>query len=261
MPDDAPIIDLADVAVCYRLARQRTTSFKEFAIHWAKGALSYSQLWALSDVSFSIRRGERVAIIGRNGAGKSTLLKIIAGVLKPTRGRCAVSGSVVPILELGMGFDFELTGLENIYLNALFLGRLRHEIDERLDEIITFSGIADFIRSPIRNYSSGMLARLGFSIATAWVPDVLILDEVLAVGDMAFRNRCNERLEELLEGHCTVLSVLHNTSNGAADADRAILLDRGHLLADGHPDLVSERYAELIHSPDSTRIVAGEQLS
>src|SRR4029079_8306625 len=170
------LVQLQGVSLCYRLAKQRIPSLKEYAIHWMKGALSYEKLWALKDVNFTARRGEVVGIVGRNGAGKSSLLKVISQVLKPTTGRAVIHGRIAPILELGTGFDHELTGFENIYLNALLLGRQRKEIDEKIEAIVDFSGLGDFIRTLIRNYSSGMIARLGFSIATAWLPDVLVLD-------------------------------------------------------------------------------------
>lgn len=254
--DSAPIVELEQVSLCYRLARQRMHSLKEYAIHWLKGALIYRELWALQDVSLSIRRGEQIAILGRNGAGKSSLLKVIAGVLVPSGGRRTVRGTVVPILELGMGFDHELTGLENIYLNALFLGRRRREIDERLDAIVDFSGLGDFVESPIRNYSSGMFARLGFAIATAWAPEVLILDEVLAVGDHAFRARCGERLAELRAQGCTVLSVLHGLDDAGGGADRCLLLHGGRLVADGDPHLVVDKYHELLAAPGAVELAS-----
>src|ERR1700687_3160101 len=178
-----PRIDLRGVSLCYRLAKQRIHSFKDYAIHFMKGSLAYEQLWALRDVALTIHSGETVGIVGRNGAGKSTLLKVISRVLKPTTGDAMVRGSLSPILELGTGFDRELTGFENIYLNALLLGHSRREVADAIDEIVDFSGLGDFVRAPIRNYSTGMLARLGFAVATAWLPDIMILDEVLAVGD------------------------------------------------------------------------------
>ena len=226
-------IRLDDVSLCYRLAKQRIPSLKDYAIHMMKGALSYEKLWALSDVSFSIRDGETVGIIGRNGAGKSTLLKVISGVLKPSEGRREVRGLVVPILELGTGFDHELTGVENIYLNALLLGRKRREIDASLERIIEFSGLGDFVRAPIRNYSTGMVARLGFSIATAWLPDVLILDEVLSVGDAAFTRRCEERIAEFHAAGTTILLVSHSEAEIKKSCTRCLWLDAGRLRGDG----------------------------
>lgn len=239
---ESPRIHLQEVSLCYRLAKQRIASIKEYAIYWMKGALTYEKLWALKGVSFEVQAGEKVGIVGPNGAGKSTLLKVISRVLKPTLGRVEVRGTVAPILELGTGFDPELTGLENIYLNALLLGRSRREIREKLDAIVEFSGLGDFVRAPIRNYSSGMLARLGFAIATAWVADILILDEVLAVGDAAFKKRCEERLRQLQAQGATVLMVSHSPSEIRTNCTRCLWLDKGELQADGKPDEVLALY-------------------
>ncbi len=236
-------VHLEGVSLSYRLAKQRIPSLKEYAIHWMRGALSYEQLWALRELSLTIRQGERVGIVGRNGAGKSTLLKVISRVLKPSRGKAEVRGRLSPILELGTGFDHELTGLENIYLNALLLGRSRREIDERIEWIVEFSGLGDFIRTPIRNYSSGMQARLGFSVATAWTPDILILDEVLAVGDAAFTEKCERRLRVFHEAGTTVLMVSHAPQAVEDNCDRCIWLDAGRLRADGPAHEVLELYA------------------
>jgi homopolymeric O-antigen transport system ATP-binding protein len=238
-----PRVRLDSVSLCYRLAKQRIPSLKEYAIHWMKGALAYEKLWALREVSLEVRRGEVLGIVGRNGAGKSTLLKVISRVLKPTLGRAQIAGRVSPILELGTGFDYELTGLENVYLNALLLGRSRREVGEKIDDIVEFSGLGDFVRAPVRNYSSGMLARLGFSIATAWVPDVLILDEVLAVGDASFTEKCEARMREFHDAGTTVLMVSHNAQAVAANCSRAIWLDAGRIRCDGDPREVLDRYA------------------
>ena len=239
-----PIIDLRDVSLCYRLAKQRIPSFKEYALHWLKGALSHEQLWALRDVSLQVHPGESVGIVGRNGAGKSTLLKVISGVLKPTSGRADVRGGVAPILELGCGFDPELTGIENIYLNGLLLGRTRREITATLGEIVAFSELRDFIRSPARNYSTGMLARLGFSILTAWTPDILILDEFFAVGDAEFAEKCRERLAGLRAAGTTLLQVSHVADVIHESCDRCVWLEAGQIRADGHPGEVLHQYAE-----------------
>jgi ABC-2 type transport system ATP-binding protein len=243
-------VRLEEVSLSYRLAKQRIPSLKEYAIHWMRGALSYEKLWALRDVSLTIRQGERVGIVGRNGAGKSTLLKVISRVLKPTEGKAEIRGRLAPILELGTGFDYELTGLENIYLNALLLGRTRREIDERIEWIVEFSGLGDFIRSPIRNYSSGMYARLGFSIATAWLPDILILDEVLTVGDSAFTEKCEGRMAEFHDAGTTVLMVSHVAPAIRENCDRCIWLDAGRLRADGPTAEVLDRYAHAGTEPD-----------
>ena len=236
------MVHLDGVSLRYRLAKQRIPSLKEYAISWMKGALAYEELWALQDVSLELARGDSLGIVGRNGAGKSSLLKVVSGVLTPTKGRSRVEGVVAPILELGTGFDGELTGLENIYLNALLLGRQRREIYERLDAIVEFSGLREFIRSPLRNYSSGMLARLGFSIATAWQPDVLILDEVLAVGDARFVLRCEKRLEELHRTGTTLLLVSHNVQAVRKTCRLALWLDRGRVQAAGPVEEVVDRY-------------------
>jgi ABC-2 type transport system ATP-binding protein len=235
-------IDLADVSLCYRLAKQRLRSFKEFAIHFMKGALSYEQLWALSNITLTIQAGETVGIVGRNGAGKSTLLKVISRVLEPSGGRATMRGTLSPILELGTGFDRELTGLENIYLNALLLGHSRREVTAAVDGIVEFSGLGDFVRAPIRNYSSGMLARLGFSVATAWLPDIMILDEVLAVGDASFIVKCEERLRRFHKAGSTILMVSHNAAAIRHNCSRCIWLDGGRLLADGPTDEVLALY-------------------
>jgi len=243
-----PIIALEDVSLCYRLAKQRIGSIKEYFIHLVKGVLTYEELWALENITLQVEQGEMLGIIGPNGAGKSTLSKVISGVLKPTRGRCRVQGIIAPILELGTGFDFELTGLENIYLNALLLGRQRREIDAKVDAIIAFSGLGDFIHAPVRNYSTGMVARLGFSVATAWVPDILILDEVLAVGDARFLERCLARLQEVRDAGTTVVLVTHSLPEVRNHCTRCVWINRGRLHADGEPEAVLAAYHEYVHT-------------
>ena len=248
-----PRIELCGVSLCYRLAKQRIRSFKEYAIHFMKGSLAYEQLWALRDVALTIHSGETVGIVGRNGAGKSTLLKVISQVLKPTAGVATVRGRLSPILELGTGFDRELTGFENIYLNALLLGHSRREVADAIDEIVEFSGLGDFVRAPIRNYSSGMLARLGFAVATAWLPDIMILDEVLAVGDASFTAKCEDRLRRFHEAGTTVLMVSHSAEAIRHNCARALWLDAGRLLADGPTDEVLELYKGHGTEPDARR--------
>jgi ABC-2 type transport system ATP-binding protein len=238
-----PRVQLDGVSLFYRLAKQRIPSIKDYAIHWLKGALAYERLWALRDVTLAVRAGETVGIVGRNGAGKTTLVKVISRVLKPSRGGVQINGTVAPILELGTGFDYELTGLENVYLNALLLGHARREIRERVEEIVGFSGLGDFIRSPIRNYSSGMLARLGFAVATAWIPDILVLDEVLAVGDAAFTAKCEERLARFHAAGTTVFLVSHSPDAIRKTCTRCIWLDAGQVVADGTTETVLAAYA------------------
>jgi ABC-type polysaccharide/polyol phosphate transport system ATPase subunit len=242
----APLVELTGVSLCYRLAKQRIPSLKEYAIHWLKGALTYEKLWALSNIDLVIRPGESIGIVGRNGAGKSTLLKVISRVLVPTAGKATLSGVVAPILELGTGFDHELTGRENIYLNALLLGRTRREIDQVVDQVADFSGLGDFIHSPVRNYSSGMLARLGFAIATAWPLDLLILDEVFSVGDSRFIHRCEERLKEMRDGGATMLLVSHFPESIRSNCERCLWLERGRLMGDGPAEEVLAAYEEFM---------------
>jgi ABC-2 type transport system ATP-binding protein len=239
-----PVIDLREVSLCYRLAKQKIPSFKEYALHWMRGALTYEQLWALREVNLRVDRGESLGIVGKNGAGKSTLLKVISSVLPPTSGKALVHGRVAPMLELGTGFDFELTGQENIFLNALLLGHPKREIEQRFDRIVDFSGLGDFIRTPIRNYSSGMLSRLAFSVLTAWTPDILVLDESLAVGDVHFVKKCEERIGELQAHGTTLLLVSHMAEAVRAHCRRCIWLESGCLRADGKPDEVLDIYEE-----------------
>ncbi|MDX1999942.1 MAG: ABC transporter ATP-binding protein [Thermoanaerobaculia bacterium] len=241
-----PVVELTNVSLCYRLAKQRIPSLKEYAIHWLKGALSYEKLWALSKIDLTIRRGESIGIVGRNGAGKSTLLKVISRVLVPTEGQARLRGVVAPILELGTGFDHELTGRENIYLNALLLGRSKREIDRVVDQIAAFSGLGDFIHSPVRNYSSGMLARLGFSIATAWPLDLLILDEVFSVGDSQFIHRSEERLREMRREGATMLLVSHFPESIRTNCERCLWLEKGRLMGDGPAEEVLAAYQEFM---------------
>jgi len=247
-------IRLEGVSLCYRLAKQRIPSIKEYAIHWMRGSLSYEELWALRDVSLTLRQGETLGIVGRNGAGKSTLLKVISRVLKPTGGTAEIRGRLAPILELGTGFDYELTGLENVFLNALLLGRSRREIDAKIADIVEFSGLGDFIRAPIRNYSSGMQARLGFSIATAWIPEILILDEVLSVGDSAFIEKCEERIREFHAAGTTVLMVSHVPKAIQENCTRCLWLDAGRLRADGATAEVLAMYHHAGTEPDQRQV-------
>jgi ABC-type polysaccharide/polyol phosphate transport system ATPase subunit len=253
----APVVRLEDVALCYRLAKQRHASIKDFAIHWMKGALTYERFWALRGIDLTVAAGERVGIIGRNGAGKSSLLKVVSGVLKPTRGRVETNGRLAPILELGTGFDHELTGLENVYLNALLLGHSRREIEDRAASIVEFSELGEFIRSPIRNYSSGMLARLGFSIATAWTPDVLILDEVLAVGDAHFLVKCRARLGELRQAGTALLLVSHDLEAVRRSCDRCLWIEAGTMAAEGAVGEVIDAYQAALAAQDGAPPATG----
>ena len=201
------MIEVNHVTMTYRMTANRIASLKEYVVSFLTRKLKYSEFQALSDVTFSVDRGEVVGLIGKNGAGKSTMLKVISGILKPTSGTVACAGNVVPMLELGSGFDPELTGRENIYLNGAILGYSKAYLQKKYDEIIAFSELGDFIEQPIRTYSSGMMMRLAFSIATVVQPEILIVDEILAVGDADFQAKSQARMTELMSGGTTVLMV------------------------------------------------------
>ena len=209
-----------------------------------QGRVSYSDLWALREVDVSVMRGEVIGVIGANAAGKSTLLQLIARVLHPTNGRVRVRGIVAPLLEVGAGFHPDLSGRENIYLNATLLGRSHAEVDDRFSWIVDFSELAEFIDAPLRTYSSGMWARLGFSVATAWEPDVLLLDEILSVGDERFRHKSEERIATFRRHGITVVLVSHNLVLIEGICDRAIWLERGTIRGAGYPGEIAARYRD-----------------
>lgn len=237
---------LQDVSVSYRLPNERIATLKEYAIRLAQGKIKYNSFLALDKINLSVKEGEIFGILGRNGAGKSTLLKVLARVLYPTEGRVWVKGQVYPLLQLGAGFHPELTGIENAYLNGTLLGHSKQEVTEKLQAIIDFAEIGDFIYSPLRTFSSGMTARLGFAVATAWTPDILILDETLSVGDAAFVEKCTNRMKEFRESGATVLLVSHDIDMIENLCQRAALLEHGKLIAIGEVEEVSKKYSELI---------------
>jgi ABC-2 type transport system ATP-binding protein len=238
------VIRFEDISVRYRVPSERILTFKEYMIRWVQRKISHNDFWALHHISMEVYRGEVFGIIGRNGAGKSTLLKLVARVLRPTEGRIQVVGRVVPLLELGAGFHPELTGRENIYLNGAMLGFSRRQMDEKLPRIIEFSELGDFIDAPLRTYSSGMWARLGFAVATDDQPDVLIVDEVLGVGDEAFQHKCATRIEQYRRQGATILLVSHNAGLVEEMCQRAAWLDHGILRTCGSPGEVLRAYRE-----------------
>ena len=227
------VIELKDVSLKFKLQREKTPSLKEVIIKFLTRKVSYVDFYALKDINLKVKRGESVGIIGRNGAGKTTLLRVIAGIYKPTSGKVTVKGRIMPIIELGAGFDMELTGRENIFLNGLLLGMTRKEIEERYDEIVEFSGLGEFINSPMRTYSSGMKLRLGFSIATAIDPDIILIDEVFAVGDREFREKCVRRMREMMKKGATLLFVSHDMDAIKENCERVILLEEGKIKEEG----------------------------
>ena len=237
------MVKLENISVRYLMTYDRIKSAKEYLVQWVQGKIRYEEFWALKDISFEVKKGEVLGIIGNNGAGKSTLLKVISGILKPTEGSVSVEGTVVPMLELGSGFDFDLTGRENIFLNGAILGYSEEFLTEKYEEICDFSELGKFIDVPIRNYSSGMLMRLAFSIATVVDPDILIVDEILAVGDAEFQEKSKRRMLELMSGGTTVLFVSHSLEQIREMCDRVIWLEHGRLKMAGTAMAICDAYA------------------
>lgn len=229
-------IKVEHVGMKFNLSSNKVDNLKEYFVRFIKRDIMYKEFWALRDVNFTINKGEHVAILGYNGAGKSTILKIIAGVLKPTEGKVTIDGKVVPLLELGAGFDPQYTGAENIYLYGAILGYSKDFIDSKYKRIVKFSELGDFINVPVKNYSSGMKARLGFSIATIVEPEILILDEVLSVGDARFRRKSMRRIRRMMKKGVTVLFVSHSMKQVRKVCDKAILLEAGHVIFAGDLD-------------------------
>lgn len=239
------VIEVSDVSMCFRLMENRTTSLKEYALRLMRGRVKWREFYALRHVSFEVDKGEVIGIIGKNGSGKSTLLKIISGIMKPTEGTVAARGTVVPMLELGSGFDIDMSGRENIFLNGAILGYTEEFLRERYDEIVAFSELESFIDVPIRNYSSGMMARLAFSVAAVVDPDILIVDEILSVGDEEFQEKSRHRMMELMGGGTTVLFVSHNLDQIREMCSRVIWLDCGEIRDMGETDRVCEAYRNM----------------
>jgi ABC-2 type transport system ATP-binding protein len=237
-----PNIQLEDVSICYRVPFERIPSIKEYAIRWLRQKMSYNHFWALKNLNLKIYQGEVLGIIGSNGAGKSTLLKVIARVLHPTQGRVRIKGRVAPLLELGAGFDFELTGRENIVLNGTILGFTRQDIVSRLNRIVDFAGLQHFINAPLRTYSTGMIARLGFSVATDVQPEILLVDEVLAVGDAEFQEKCTERINAFRQSGTTILLVSHGLDAVENICERLAWLSQGELKVIGSPQEIISLY-------------------
>jgi len=235
-----------NVSMLFQNPNMKVDNLKEYVIRVLKRKLNYTEFWALRDVSFSVRPGERLGVLGFNGAGKSTLLKVIAGVMKPTAGTVEIQGVIAPLLELGAGFDMNYSGRENIFLYGATMGFSRAYIKERYDEILEFSELEEFIDRPVKNYSSGMRARLGFSIATAVEPEILIVDEVLSVGDAKFRNKSEAKIKTMFDRGVTVLFVSHNTAQVRSLCNTAILLDKGRVIAQGEADHVCDVYDAMV---------------
>ena len=244
-----PLIQLENVSVHYKIPNQKISSIKEYVIKLLQRKMFYHPFHALNTISLDIKPGEVFGLIGQNGAGKSTLLKVIARVLRPTKGRVILRGKISPLLELGAGFDPELTGRENIFLNSAILGFSHKDITSRFNRIVEFAELQEFIDTPIRNYSTGMISRLGFSVATDVQPEVLIIDEVLSVGDGDFQKRCEDRINHFRKNNTTILLVSHDLDAIQKICDRVGWLHHGELKAVGNPENIIAKYATFEASP------------
>ena len=240
--ENQEVIRVDHVSMRFSLASERVDNFKEYVIKTIKRQLSYGEFWALKDVSFSINRGDALGLIGLNGSGKSTMLKVIAGVLKPTKGSVSVNGTVAPLIELGAGFDMNLTAEENVFLNGALLGYSRKEMESYYDDIVEFSELKDFMDVPVKNFSSGMVSRLAFAIATIGTPDILIVDEVLSVGDFRFQEKCEQRIQKMMGKDTTILFVSHNIDQVEKLCNKIVWLEKGVVKAFGDAKEIAEEY-------------------
>lgn len=237
------LVEVRDVSMRFRMPTQKIDNLKELFIKFVKRQLKYEDFWVLKNISFHVNRGESVGILGKNGAGKSTLLKLISGIIEPTSGSITVRGSIVPLLRLGAGFDMEATGKENVFLNGAMLGFSKKEMRERYDSIVEFAELGRFMNMPLKNYSNGMIARLGFAIAVDVNPDLLIVDEILAVGDATFQQKCAEKIASLQANGTTLLLVSHNAAQVKRLCKRALWIKDGSIVMYDDADKVSDAYA------------------
>ncbi len=239
------MIEVNNVSMRFNMAKEKHESLKEYFLAAVQGKLQFEEFYALRDVSLKVEKGEFYGLIGLNGSGKSTLLKVIAGVYKPSAGSVTVNGSIAPLIELGAGFDMDLTARENIYLNGTVLGLTPKYIDSKFDEIVEFSELRDFLDVPLKNYSSGMVSRIAFSIATITKPDILIADEILSVGDFMFQEKCEKRMAELMSGGTTVILVSHSIEQIERMCDRVTWLEKGRVRMTGDTKTVCDAYKAL----------------
>ena len=246
MKENNVVINVSDATVRFNMASERIDNLKEYVIKLVKHQLMFQEFLALKNVDFSVRKGEAWGVIGTNGSGKSTLLKLICGILKPYTGTVKIQGSIAPLIELGGGFDGDLTAKENIFLNGAVLGNTKKYMQDHFEEIVEFAELQDFLDMPIKNYSSGMAARLGFSIATVVRPDILIVDEVLSVGDYAFQQKCEKRMKGMLEGGTTLLFVSHSIDSVRSLCDHALWLDKGNVRLKGEVEEVCDAYMQAL---------------
>lgn len=240
------VLRVDNVSMKFNLSSEKVDSIKEYFIKLARREIHHDEFWALQNINFSLEKGDRLGILGLNGAGKSTLLKVIAGVFKPTEGSVTKRGRLAPLLELGAGFDMQYTGAENIYLYGAVLGYSKEFIDSKYDEIVAFSELEKFINVPLKNYSSGMKSRLGFAIATVVEPEILILDEVLSVGDAKFRKKSEKKVTDMFDKGVTVLFVSHSLEQVKRICNKALILDHGQMKAFGDIEEVAEIYKQML---------------
>lgn len=238
------LVCIKDVSMMYNLPTEKIDNLKEYIIKFLKGKLRYKEYWVLKDISFTVNRGESLGLIGENGAGKSTLLKLIAGVLQPTQGTIKRNGTIAPLLNLGAGFDMQATGKENIFLNGAILGYSQKEMKEKYQRIVEFAELEDYMNVPLKNYSSGMVARLGFSIAVDVNPDILLVDEVLAVGDINFTQKCHEKIKELKKNGTTYIIVSHNMNQIKELCQKVVWIKDEHIHMYGDSETVCNAYLE-----------------
>ncbi len=238
------VIQVNNVSMRFNLSKEKHESLKEYFVALLKGKLQYDEFYALKNVSLTVEKGDFYGLVGLNGSGKSTLLKVISGVYKPTTGSCTVQGTIAPLIELGAGFDMDLTGRENIYLNGTVLGFTPKYLDEKFDEIVDFSELRDFLDVPLKNYSSGMVARIAFAIATITKPDVLIADEILSVGDFLFQKKCEERMRQLMSGGTTVILVSHSIEQVERMCNKVAWINKGEKIMDGPAAEVCAAYRQ-----------------
>lgn len=242
--DNDTIVSVEHISMKFNLSSEKFDSFKEYVIKSIKRQVSFDEFWALQDVTFEVKKGESLGLIGLNGSGKSTMLKAIAGVLKPTKGKVTVNGNIAPLIELGAGFDMDLTARENVFLNGALLGYNRTQMEEQYGDIVEFSELSEFMHVPVKNFSSGMVSRLAFAIATIGTPDILIVDEVLSVGDFRFQEKCEARIQRMRDKGTTILFVSHSLEQVKSICDRIVWLEKGHLKMFGDAGDICKIYAE-----------------
>lgn len=238
------MIEVDNVSMKFNLASEKLDSFKEYVIKTLKKQVSYDEFWALKSISFEVNQGDALGLIGLNGSGKSTMLKTIAGVLKPTKGSVKVNGTVAPLIELGAGFDMDLTARENVFLNGALLGYSRAVMNEHYNDIVEFSELGDFMNVPVKNFSSGMVSRLAFAIATIGTPDILIVDEVLSVGDFRFQEKCEKRIRSMMDKGTTILFVSHSIQQVMSLCNKIAWLEKGNLKMFGDAKEICEEYSK-----------------